>query len=105
MPGGTGVIATGGGAFINDETRALIREKALSVWINADLDTLEARTAGDNNRPLLKNDNPRATLAALMDKRYPVYAQADITVETAAEPADTTLNRILDALCRHTGTL
>lgn len=98
------VIATGGGSFINDETRMLVKEKALSLWIKADLDTLVARTAGDDNRPLLAGGDPRAALGALMDKRYPVYAQADITVETGTEPVEQTLDRIMDALralCGH----
>lgn len=99
---GVKVISTGGGAFINDETRALIGEKAISVWLKADLDTLAKRTAGDRNRPLLKDD-PVGALTALIDKRYPVYAQADITVETGAERAEKTLSRITDALCRHAG--
>lgn len=96
------IISTGGGAFMNDSTRALIGERALSVWLKADLDTLARRTRGDRKRPLLKDD-PMGALRALMDARYPVYAQADITVETGAEPAEQTLDKILHALCRHTG--
>jgi shikimate kinase len=97
------IISTGGGAFINDETRALIGEKGISLWLKADVMTLAARTAGDRNRPLLKGGDPVETLGGLIDKRYPVYAQADITVETGAERAEQTLDKIIDALCRHAG--
>lgn len=97
------VISSGGGSFINDSTRALIAERAISLWLKADLATLAKRTAGDKKRPLLKKDDPVAALAALMDTRYPIYAQADITVETGTEPTEQTLSHIIHALCRHTG--
>ncbi len=77
------VLATGGGAFMNAQTRALIAARAVSVWIRADLDTLVERTGRKDNRPLLRDGDPRAILARLMGERHPVYAQADITVDSA----------------------
>jgi shikimate kinase len=99
---GPAVLATGGGAFIDAETRSRIRARAISVWLKAELDVLVHRTRGRPGRPLLKSGDPRATLAQLMSARYPIYAEADIIVETGDEPIDQTVNRILDAL-RETG--
>ena len=76
------VIATGGGAFMNDETRALIKERSISVWLKADLDVLVRRVSRKDSRPLLSGKDPLAVLTELAEKRYPVYAQADIMVET-----------------------
>jgi shikimate kinase len=76
------VLAIGGGAFMDAETRALIAERAVSVWLKADLHTLIQRTAGRSHRPLLNRGDPRRTLGQLMAARYPVYAQADVAVET-----------------------
>ena len=76
------VIATGGGAFMNDETRALIKERSISVWLKADLDVLVRRVSRKDSRPLLSGKDPLAILTELAEKRYPVYAQADIMVET-----------------------
>lgn len=93
------VLATGGGAFMNAETRALIVDKGISVWLRADLDTLHARTAGRSHRPLLNTGDPRATLARLMEERYPVYAEADVTVDSVAGQAhEQMVARILTAL-------
>jgi shikimate kinase len=93
------VLATGGGAFMNAETRALIRERALSVWIRADLDTLVERTARRNDRPLLRAGDPREILARLMAERHPVYAEADLTVDSpAGGPHETVVVDILAAL-------
>lgn len=96
---GPGVLATGGGAFMNAETRALIGARAVSVWIKADLDTLVERTARRNDRPLLRDGDPRAILARLMAERHPVYAEADVTVESrAGGPHDAVVTQILEAL-------
>jgi shikimate kinase len=92
------VLATGGGAFMDPETRALIRERAISVWLKADLDVLMARVARRNNRPLLKEGDPRAVLARLIETRYPVYAEADITVESAEGPPEATLAKVIATL-------
>lgn len=94
----TQVLATGGGAFMDPETRALIRQRAISIWLKADLDVLMARVARRNNRPLLKEGDPRAVLARLIETRYPVYAEADITVESADGPPEATLAKVIAAL-------
>lgn len=92
------VLATGGGAFINDEIRALIKEKGISIWINADLETLLERVSRKNTRPLLENGNKEEILKQLIDKRYPIYKQADITVNTSNDSHDLVLNRIIEAI-------
>ena len=98
LEAGPMVIATGGGAFMSAETRERIREHGISVWLKADLDVLVQRTSGRNDRPLLKDTDPRAKLRELMDTRYPVYAEADIVVETGGEPAATTASSVLGKL-------
>ncbi|WP_370511901.1 shikimate kinase [Telmatospirillum sp. J64-1] len=95
------ILATGGGAFMDGQTRSLIRDRAISVWLRADLDLLVKRTAGRGHRPLLNQGDPRQTLAALMEKRYPVYAQADIVVDSADEVPEVTVKRVLEALACH----
>jgi shikimate kinase len=92
------VVATGGGAFMDAGTRSRIREGAVSVWLRADLDILEKRTRGRSGRPLLKGRDPRTVLASLMAERYPVYAEADVTVESTEEPPEVTVERIVRAL-------
>jgi shikimate kinase len=94
------VLATGGGAFQNAETRALIKQKAISVWLRADLEVLVRRVARKDNRPLLRGKDPLETLRALAEVRYPNYAQADIVVETGDAPHHVTVEAILDALGR-----
>lgn len=79
---GPRIIATGGGAFMNDATRALVLDRAVSVWLRADLDTLVERTARRANRPLLSRGDPRQILAGLIETRHPVYALADVTVDS-----------------------
>jgi len=76
------VIATGGGAFMNFEIRRAIRERGLSVWLSADIDVLLERVSRKNNRPLLRTGNPRDIMKKLMYERYPVYAEADITMQS-----------------------
>lgn len=96
------VLATGGGAFMNAETRALINELAVSVWLKADLDLLVARTEGRTHRPLLNRGNPREVLARLIDERYPVYAEADVVVESRPGQSHNEMAaRIVCALERH----
>lgn len=92
------VIATGGGAYMDADTRAAIAHAGMAVWLRADLDVLVRRTARRDNRPLLKKDNPRRILKDLMAERYPIYAQADLTVESAEGPLETSLARVLQAL-------
>lgn len=92
------ILAAGGGAFMDPETRALVRAHGISVWLRADLDTLAVRTKGRNHRPLLNAGDPRDTLAKLIEVRYPVYAEADITVDTGADNPNITCARVVDAL-------
>ena len=80
---GVRVIATGGGAFAEETTRNLLKNKAVTVWLDASVDVLAARTAGRDTRPLLKTANPRRTLEELLEMRRPLYAQADIHVTSA----------------------
>jgi shikimate kinase len=93
-----GVIATGGGAFVNDETRALILEKGIAVWLDCDIDTLVERVGRKDNRPLLRNGDPREILSRLREERNPFYAQAPIHVMSKSGPHTHTLNRILKAI-------
>jgi shikimate kinase len=92
------VLATGGGAFVDVTTRALIQQRGISVWLCAELDVLAHRTKGRAGRPLLETDDPRTTLAALMAARYPMYAQADVIVDSRDEAPEVTTGRVLDAL-------
>ncbi len=92
------VLATGGGAYMNDETRALIKENAVSVWLKADLDTLVTRCMKRNTRPLLRTGDPKEILGNLMQQRYPVYGEADITVESSHGPHEVVVNKIVSAL-------
>jgi shikimate kinase len=97
------VLAAGGGAFMDTETRKLIKERAISLWLRAELETLVARTKGRSHRPLLNTGDPRETLQRLMNLRYPVYAQADVTVDTGVDNPNITVGRVLEALERHVG--
>ena len=92
------VLATGGGAICDPRTRAKIRDRGISVWLRADIDLLLRRVARRNNRPLLKTGDMRATLERLMAERYPLYAEADITVDTADSPAEETVDKVMAAL-------
>ena len=92
------VIATGGGAFIDPVIREKIKELGVSVWLRANLDILYERTAHRSHRPMLLKGNPRETLENLMDERYPVYAEADIIVDTGPESSDCTANQVIEAL-------
>lgn len=93
------VIATGGGAYLNAETRAAIAAKGVAVWLDASLETLWGRVKGRSGRPLLETADPRGTLAALLAARAPIYAEAETRVESAAhEPHEAVVARIIDAL-------
>jgi shikimate kinase len=92
------VLATGGGAFMDSRTRALVHERAISVWLRADLDLLVRRVSRRNDRPLLQVAEPRQKLADLMAQRHPVYAEADLTVDSADGPPEATLERVVAAL-------
>ena len=92
------VLATGGGAFMNAETRAAIKEHSISVWLNAKLDTLVERVEHGTNRPLLNGINKREKLQSLITERYPVYEQADIVVDTDSNSRTIITNKILEEL-------
>ena len=101
LEGGSQVLSTGGGAFMNPQTRALIAQSGVSVWLRADLDVLFARVVKKQNRPLLKTDDPRGTLERLMDLRYPVYAEAHVTVHTRDEKKDVIVGEVLESLAAY----
>jgi shikimate kinase len=92
------VQATGGGAFMDERTRAAIRERAISIWLRAELDELVRRVSRRTDRPLLKGSDPRTVMERLMAERYPVYALADVTVPSSSGSADETVDRILAQL-------
>ena len=92
------VLATGGGAFMNDETRLRIAEHGISLWLKADLDVLMRRVRIRTTRPLLQNPDPEGTMRRLMEVRYPVYATADITVDSHEAPHDRVVTDIVKAL-------
>lgn len=92
------VLATGGGAFVNPETRGLVKAEAISVWLKAEVDILFERVSRRSNRPLLKTANPRATLEKLIEDRYPIYAEADVTVVSRDVPQDVVADDVVDAI-------
>ncbi len=98
LDGGPQVLATGGGAYMNPDTRALIRAKAVSVWLKADFDVLMKRIKRRTDRPMLKTADPATTLQQLMDVRYPVYSEADVTVESREVLHEVIVEEILDRL-------
>ena len=95
------VLATGGGAFVNPETRALVKSGAVSVWLKADLDLLFERVSRRANRPLLKTADPKGTLEKLIADRYPIYAEADLTVVSRDVPQDNVAGDVIVALLDH----
>lgn len=95
------VLSTGGGAFMDKETRALIRERGISVWLRADIDILLARVARRSNRPLIKQGDPREVLEKLIAQRYPIYAEADIIVDSLDAPAESTVASVVEALLHY----
>jgi len=92
------VLSTGGGAFVDPQTRARVRERGISVWLRADIDLMLKRVARRNDRPLLHGTDPRAKLQELITARYPFYAEADITVDSVDGPPEVTVERVLDTL-------
>jgi len=103
LDGGPQVLATGGGAFMNADTRAAIAVKGVSVWLNAELDVLMKRIKRRHDRPLLKTEDPGGTLRKLMDERYPVYALADLTVQSRDVLHDKIVDEIVSALAGRLG--
>lgn len=92
------VLATGGGAFVNDQTRALINERAISIWLKVDIEVLARRVSRRDTRPLLTGKDPRAVLHAHAQARYKKYAEAHITIETGDAAHQTTVDAIIAAL-------
>jgi shikimate kinase len=92
---GCKVIATGGGAFCNDETRALILDRAIAVWLDSDIDTLVERTGRRNNRPLLQQGNRHEILTRLREERVGAYSQAPIQVVSGKGPHSETVQKVL----------
>jgi shikimate kinase len=98
LASGPQVLATGGGAFMNAETRDNISRDGVSVWLKADLPVLMKRVLKRDTRPLLKNPDPEAVMRGLMQARYPVYAEANVTVESRDVAHEIIVGEILDAL-------
>lgn len=98
---GSCVVSTGGGAFMNAQTRSAIAARGVSLWLKAELDLLMERVGRNQNRPLLRNPDPRGVMRRLMEERYPVYAEADITVETRDARREIIADEALQALADH----
>ncbi|HEX5932073.1 MAG TPA: shikimate kinase [Methyloceanibacter sp.] len=103
LDSGPQVLATGGGAFMAPETRASIKAHGVSVWLRADLKVLLKRVGRRDNRPLLAAGDPGEVMKRLMEKRYPVYAEADVTVESRDVPHDMMVGTVIDALAAKLG--
>ena len=98
LDGGPAVIATGGGAFMREETRNRIREKAISLWLKADIDVIMKRVKRRADRPLLQTEDPVATVSRLLEAREPVYRTADLTIASRDVPHDRIVDECIDAL-------
>jgi len=103
LENGAQVLATGGGAFMNAETRTTIKRNAISIWLRADFDLLMRRVRRRSNRPLLQNDDPEAVMRKLIAERYPIYAEADITVDSRDVAHTSIVNSIIRSLARWPG--
>lgn len=100
LDGPAHVLSTGGGAVMDPTTRDLIGRSGISVWLRADLQTLERRTGRRPDRPLLQGGNPRAVLEALLAERNPIYGQADIVVDSNDRPVEETVDLVIQELSR-----
>ena len=98
LDGGPAVIATGGGAFMREETRGRIRDKAVSIWLKADADIIMKRVKRRADRPLLQTVDPAATVGRLIEEREPVYRRADLTIWSREVPHERIVDECLDAL-------
>ncbi|TGQ67404.1 shikimate kinase [Mesorhizobium sp. M00.F.Ca.ET.186.01.1.1] len=103
LENGPQVLSTGGGAFMNAQTREAIAAHGVSIWLKAELDLLMDRVSKKQNRPLLKSPDPRGVLEKLMGERYPVYATSDVTVPTRDDRKEVIASEVISALCRHFG--
>ena len=95
---GPQVLATGGGAYMHETTRAAIREAGISVWLKAELPLLMKRVSNRANRPLLKSSDPEGTMRRFIEVRYPIYALADVTVESRDVPHEVMAEEVIQAL-------
>lgn len=95
---GPQILATGGGAFMNAATRKATQENGVSIWLKADLDVLMKRVSRRSHRPLLQNDDPEAVMKRLIDERYPIYATADLSIDSKEGPHDAVVDEIVHAL-------
>ncbi len=103
LENGPQVLATGGGAYMNPDTRANIKAHGLSVWLKADIKVLMKRVGRRDNRPLLVAGDPEKVMKKLMEERYPIYAEADVTVESRDVPHDVIVGAVIDALADKLG--
>lgn len=103
LDGGARVLATGGGAFMNADTRAAIAAKGVSIWLKAEFDVLMKRIKRRQDRPLLQTGDPAAKLQELIDLRYPIYGLADLTVQSRDVLHETIVDEIISALAGHLG--
>ncbi len=99
LKNGPQILATGGGAIMNDETREAIARRGVTLWLNADLDVLMERVSRRNTRPLLQTADPRAVMKKLLDERYPVYRLSDVHVTSRNVQKQVIVNEAVKALC------
>ena len=95
------ILATGGGAFIPDETREILNARAITIWLKGDFETIMERVSRKNTRPLLQVADPKAKMRELMDVRYPIYAKAHVTVPIAKGPHIRTVNKVVRRLDKY----
>ncbi|MFQ5626867.1 MAG: shikimate kinase [Methyloligellaceae bacterium] len=100
LASGPQVLATGGGAYMNEKIRETVAKRGISVWLKAELNILMERVGRRDHRPLLKTSDPKKVMKRLMDERHPVYANADITVESRDVPHDVIVSEIMNALAK-----
>ena len=100
MKSGPQVLSTGGGAFIDATTRALIKSEAVSLWLKADFDVLWERVKKRDSRPLLRTADPQQTLRTLMERRHPVYAEADLVVQSRDVKKEIVAAEVIETLAR-----
>ncbi|WP_439272923.1 shikimate kinase [Pseudochrobactrum sp. HB0163] len=101
LEGGPMILATGGGAFMNEQTRKNIAASGISVWLNAELDVLMERVLRRQDRPLLKNPDPRGVMQKLMTERYPIYATADLSIMSRDEKREVIAQEVITLLLNH----
>ena len=103
VDGHVGVIATGGGAFVDPRTRQLLNQRAITIWLDAPVDILRERTSRRDTRPLLRTPDPKATLSQLADERRASYAEAHIHIRSGIQGHGEVVDRIIEALAQHLG--